>query len=205
MIFAARDGHFCRTGALVAGWRAFRMAGKGVMAQRACIAPAEDGRRRSRWALTALLAVACLAPLLAQAREETMSGLARGEFTVELKPLALEGASGTDGRGRMSIDKRIHGGLEATTRGQMLTATTGVDGSAVYVAIEEVSGTLDGRTGSFLLHHRGVMTRGEQALSVQVVPDSGTGELSGLSGEFRIRFEGGRHLYEFAYALPPVP
>lgn len=130
-----------------------------------------------------------------------MNHEARGEFTVAIRPLALEDAPGP-GRGRMTIDKQVTGDLVASTRGQMLTATTAVQGSAVYVAIEEVSGRLHGRTGSFILHHRGVMERGAQALSVRVVPDSGTGELAGIAGEFRIRIEDGKHFYSFLYSLP---
>lgn len=130
-----------------------------------------------------------------------MAGHAQGDFTVAMQPLELEGADGGS-RGRMVIDKQITGDLVATTRGQMLTAMTGVAGSAVYVAIEEVTGTLDGRSGSFMLHHRGVMTRGTQALSVRVVPDSGTGELVGIEGEFRIQAVDGRHRYTFSYSLP---
>lgn len=130
-----------------------------------------------------------------------MNHEAKGEFTVAIRPLALEDAPGP-GRGRMAIDKQVTGDLVASTRGQMLTATTAVQGSAVYVAIEEVSGRLHGRTGSFILHHRGVMERGAQALSVQVVPDSGTGELAGIAGEFRIRIEDGNHFYSFLYSLP---
>ena len=102
----------------------------------------------------------------------------------------------------MRIDKQITGDLVASTRGQMLTAVTDVQGSAVYVAVERVAGTLDGRRGSFVLHHRGVMDRGRQDLSIAVVPDSGTGELAGIAGDFRIVIEGGRHAYEFEYTLP---
>ena len=130
-----------------------------------------------------------------------MTGQAQGGFTVAMRPLELEGAD-NDRRGRMVIDKRITGDLVATTRGQMLTAMTGVEGSAVYVAVEEVTGTLAGRSGSFMLHHRGVMARGAQELSVLVVPDSGTGELAGIAGEFRIRVVDGRHHYTFSYSLP---
>jgi hypothetical protein len=83
-----------------------------------------------------------------------------------------------------------------------LTATTDVQGSAVYVAIERVSGLLHGREGTFVLHHRGVMDRGRPELSVSVVPDSGTGALAGISGEFRITIRDGRHFYEFEYQLP---
>ncbi len=136
------------------------------------------------------------------AQEARVSKLAKGEFTVAIKPLDLEGADADGGRGRMSIDKQITGDLVATTRGQMLTATTGTKGSAAYVAIEEVDGVLDGRRGAFVLHHRGVMDRGAQDLSVAVVPDSGTGELAGIAGDFRIILEGGKHFYEFSYSLP---
>lgn len=130
-----------------------------------------------------------------------MTGQAQGGFTVAMRPLELEGADNAR-RGRMVIDKRITGDLVATTRGQMLTAMTGVEGSAVYVAVEEVTGTLAGRSGSFMLHHRGVMARGAQELSVLVVPDSGTGELTGIAGEFRIRVVDGGHHYTFSYSLP---
>ncbi|HRN61528.1 MAG TPA: DUF3224 domain-containing protein [Luteimonas sp.] len=139
---------------------------------------------------------------VASAREARVSNVAKGEFTVAIEPLALENVEDGDTRGRMTIDKRITGDLVATTRGQMLTGMTGEPGSAVYVAIERVSGTLDGRAGSFLLHHRGIMDRGAQDLSVSVVPDSGTGGLTGIAGEFRILIEGGRHRYEFTWSLP---
>jgi hypothetical protein len=134
------------------------------------------------------------------AQEARMSNMAVGEFTVVLQPLDLEGAEG--GRGRMSIDKRLTGDLAGEANGQMLTATTDVQGSAVYVAIERVSGLLHGREGTFVLHHRGVMDRGRPELSVSVVPDSGTGALAGISGEFRITIRDGRHFYEFEYQLP---
>lgn len=136
------------------------------------------------------------------AQEARMSKVAKGEFTVALEPLAFEGADAAAGLRRMSIDKRITGDLEATTRGQMLSATGGMQGSAVYVAIEQVTGTLDGREGSFVLHHRGVMDRGQASLAVAVVPDSGTGALAGIAGDFRIVIDGGKHFYEFAYSLP---
>jgi hypothetical protein len=107
-----------------------------------------------------------------------------------------------DKLGRMRIDKQFHGGLEAKSLGQMLSAMTDVKGSAVYVAIERVEGTLDGRAGSFVLHHRGVMDRGAPTLSVDVVPDSGTGALAGLVGSMTIQNNKGDHSYEFTYSLP---
>ncbi|MFT4197544.1 MAG: DUF3224 domain-containing protein [Pseudoxanthomonas sp.] len=131
-----------------------------------------------------------------------MSRIAKGEFTVALEPLEFEGVDAVAGLGRMGIDKRIAGDLVATTRGQMLTAMGQVQGSAVYVAVERVTGMLDGRAGSFALYHLGVMDRGAPTLSVKVVPDSGTGELHGIVGDFRIVIDGGKHFYEFAYSLP---
>ena len=104
--------------------------------------------------------------------------------------------------GRMALYKRFEGGLDAEARGQMLAVRGGVDGSAAYVALDRVEGELDGRRGSFCLHHRGVMARGEPDLEVFVVPDSGTGELEGLSGRLGIRIEGKAHFYDFDYQLP---
>ena len=130
-----------------------------------------------------------------------MTSVARGSFTVELAPLPFDGQAEGSRLGRMSIDKRITGDLEATTSGQMLSAMTGTKGSAGYVAIERVEGTLHGRKGSFVLQHTGTMNRGVPGLSVTVVPDSGTGEREGLQGEFKIIIAEGRHSYEFAYVL----
>jgi hypothetical protein len=103
--------------------------------------------------------------------------------------------------GRMSIDKRFHGDLEATSKGEMLTAGTSVKGSAGYVAIERVDGTLRGRSGTFVLQHSGTMTRGVPQLTVTVVPDSGTGELAGLAGRMAIVIADGKHSYDFEYTL----
>jgi hypothetical protein len=128
--------------------------------------------------------------------------VARGEFVVKLAPLAVEGQPEGSKIGRMSIDKSITGDLVATTTGQMLSAFTEVKGSAGYVAIERVDGLLEGRKGTFVLQHNGTMNRGAPSLSVTVVPDSGTGELEGLAGEFRIIIADGRHSYEFSYSLP---
>ncbi len=102
----------------------------------------------------------------------------------------------------MSIDKTISGDLVAITAGQMLSALTEIRGSAGYVAIERVDGVLRGKRGTFVLQHTGTMNRGEQSLSVTVVPDSGTGELVGLAGEFKIDITNGKHCYEFTYSLP---
>ena len=111
-----------------------------------------------------------------------------------------EGESGA-GIGRMLIDKRFEGDLEGSSKGQMLAAMTSVAGSAGYVAMEQVTGTLAGRSGTFVLQHTGTMTRGTPALTVSVVPDSGTGELEGLTGTMQIIIEEGRHSYVFDYTL----
>jgi hypothetical protein len=123
-------------------------------------------------------------------------------FEVRLNPQAQEDKVGDPTVGRMSIDKQFHGDLEATSKGQMLTAMTDIKGSAGYVAIERVTGTLHGRSGSFALQHTGTMTRGVPQLSVTVVPDSGTGQLVGLTGKMEIKITDGKHSYDFEYTLP---
>ncbi len=108
------------------------------------------------------------------------------------------------GLARMSIEKQFHGTLEGTSKGEMLSAGTTVKDSAGYVALERVSGTLAGNTGTFVLQHSATMNRGTPQLSIKVVPDSGTGQLTGLSGEMAIKIENGRHLYEFDYSIGPA-
>jgi hypothetical protein len=122
---------------------------------------------------------------------------AKGSFEVRLNPQTAADASVA----RLSIDKRFEGDLEATSVGEMLAAQGDVTGSAAYVAMEHVTGSLAGRTGAFVLHHVGVMTRGAAELSVRVVPDSGTGQLTGLAGTMTIDVTGGRHLYDFAWTI----
>ena len=126
-----------------------------------------------------------------------MAERAVGTFEVDVKPLS----SGDQTPGRFSLEKRFRGGLEGTSRGEMLTAGTGVRGSAGYVAIEKVDGKLHGRAGTFALQHSGTMTRGSPQLTITVVPDSGTGELTGLSGTMSIVIEDGKHSYELEYTL----
>jgi len=125
---------------------------------------------------------------------------ATGTFDVKLKPQTDENV-GDPTIGRMSIDKEFHGDLEGTSKGQMLAVQGEVKGSAGYVAIERVSGTLAGHKGTFALQHTGTMDRGVYGLSVTVVVDSGTGELAGLSGKMNIIIAGGKHSYEFEYTL----
>jgi hypothetical protein len=124
---------------------------------------------------------------------------ASGPFDVKLEPQA-----GDPAVGRMSIDKQFHGDLEATSKGQMLAISSEVKGSAGYVAMERVTGTLQGRTGTFALQHSGTMTRGVPQLVITVVPDSGTGELVGLSGLMTINIVDGKHSYDFEYTLTEV-
>jgi hypothetical protein len=130
-----------------------------------------------------------------------MTTRASGTFEVKLSPQAPDEGAGDVGIGRMILDKRFAGDLEATSKGQMLAAGTSVVGSAGYVAMEQVTGKLGGRGGSFVLQHSGTMTRGEASLTVSVVPDSGTGELEGLSGAMQITIDEGRHSYVFDYTL----
>jgi uncharacterized protein DUF3224 len=131
-----------------------------------------------------------------------MPAHATGTFEVKLTPQAPDGKFEDATLGRMTIDKQIHGDLEATSKGTMLTAGTDVKGSAGYVAIERVTGTLHGRTGTFVLQHTGTMNRGTYQLSITVVPDSGTGQLLGLTGKFNITIADGKHSYDFEYTLP---
>lgn len=128
---------------------------------------------------------------------------ASGTFIVKLKPLTgyTPGSEGVQ-LGRLSIDKTFHGDLEATSQGEMLSARTAVDTSAGYVAIEQVSGTLHGKQGSFVLQHFGITHEGANRLVLEVVPNSGSGELLGLSGKMSIDIEDGSHYYKFEYSLP---
>ncbi|HKN76010.1 MAG TPA: DUF3224 domain-containing protein [Candidatus Acidoferrum sp.] len=128
---------------------------------------------------------------------------ASGTFEVKLSAQKADNTAAESAKlGRMSIEKQFHGDLEGTSAGEMLSVGTEVKGSAGYVAMERVSGTLHGRTGTFALQHSGTMTRSEPQLSVTVVPDSGTGELLGIAGKLAIRIADGKHFYEFEYTLP---
>jgi hypothetical protein len=126
---------------------------------------------------------------------------ASGTFEVKLVP-QKDDKNGDAALGRITIDKQFHGDLEGTSKGQMLTGMTDVKGSAGYVAIEKVNGTLKGRTGTFILQHTGTMNRGVPQLTITVVPDSGTGQLAGLAGNFKVIITEGKHSYEFEYTLP---
>jgi hypothetical protein len=135
----------------------------------------------------------------ALAKEKSLVNHASGPFEVKLVPQADTGDA--SGLGRMTIDKQFHGDLEGSSQGQMLSAMGSVKGSAGYVAMERVTGTLKGRSGSFVLQHSATMTRGVPQLLISVVPDSGTGELTGLAGTLTIKIADGKHSYEFEYTL----
>ena len=127
---------------------------------------------------------------------------ATGEFEVNLRPLETyaKGGGGIT-LGRMSIDKTFHGDLKGTSQGEMLSALTDAEGSAGYVAIEQVSGDLQGKFGTFALQHYGIMDKGVNRLILEVVPESGSGELASLSGTMTIKQAAGKHFYEFDYSL----
>ena len=139
----------------------------------------------------------------AKAKQEKVMTKASGTFEVKLSPQD-QGADMPVGR--MTIDKQFQGDLAGTSKGQMLMASSStVKGSAGYVAIEKVTGTLNGRRGSFYLQHNGVMTRGVGELRITVIPDSGTDQLVGLSGKMNIIIAEGKHSYEFEYTLGEQP
>lgn len=133
---------------------------------------------------------------------QAMAKHASGEFDVKVVPQKDEGI-GDATVGRMSIDKVYHGDMEGTGLGQMLTGMAeAVKDSGTYVAIERVRGTLHGRKGSFAVWHSGTMNRGKQALIITVIPDSGTGELTGITGTMTIDIKDGKHFYGIDYTLP---
>jgi Protein of unknown function (DUF3224) len=170
------------------------------------VAMKREFRSRKRvFAGCLLLGMACVAtaqthPDMAEPNKDPkMTTHANGTFDVKLTPQATDDKDAPVGR--MTIDKQFHGDIEGTSKGEMLAAMTSVKGSAGYVAIEKVTGTLKGRRGTFVLQHTGTMNRGTPQLSVTVVPDSGTEELAGLSGNFTIKIVDGKHFYEFEYAI----
>ncbi len=128
-----------------------------------------------------------------------MSHQAHGTFSVNIRPLPSPPAEGVN---RYSIDKQIHGDLEATSKGEMLGGGDPKQGAAGYVAMEVVTGTLLGRHGSFAMQHFATMDANGPELQIIVVPGSSTGELKGVTGTFNIRIENGQHFYDFDYSLP---
>ena len=126
---------------------------------------------------------------------------ATGNFEVTLTPQPLADPAADASLARLAIDKQFHGDLEATSKGEMLSAGTTTEGSAGYVAIERVTGTLAGRSGSFVLQHNATLNRGAPSLSISVVPDTGTDDLQGLTGTMTISIAEGKHSYKFDYTL----
>ncbi|HEY1501693.1 MAG TPA: DUF3224 domain-containing protein [Acidobacteriaceae bacterium] len=162
---------------------------------------------RAAVAMAGLGMVLGLVPATAQspatAKGEVGMHQISGPFEVKMAPQKADNpqAEGA-GLGRMSIDKQFHGALEATSQGEMLSVLDREKGSGGYVALERVTGTVEGKTGSFVLQHNATMNRGVPAMTIVVVPDSGTGELTGISGSMTIRIEaGGKHFYDFEYSL----
>jgi len=158
-----------------------------------------ENRTMPRIALL-LIALALLAPQSpSQTKEVPVSHHAHGTFTVDVHPLTPPPA---EGLGRFSINKQIHGDLEATTKGEMYSGGDPKQGAAGYVAIELVTGTLNGKHGSFALQHSATMDASGLKMTVVVVPGSGTGDLKGISGTFTIHADKGQHSYDFDYTLP---
>ena len=125
----------------------------------------------------------------------------KGTFEIKLEPKPGVFAEGV-ALNALTIDKTLSGPLSGTTKGMVMSVMGGVKGSASYVALEVVSASLEDKVGTFVLQHNGIVDRGQASLTVQVVPDSGTGELEGIKGTFDIKVEDGVHAYEFTYALP---
>ena len=140
-------------------------------------------------------------PLAAQ-KDPDMTQHASGTFDVKVSPIDPAFKFDENPIGRFSLDKHFHGDLEAASQGEMLSGGNPAKGSGGYVAIERVSGTLHGASGTFLLMHNGTMQNGGYTMSVAVVPGSGTGQLSGISGTLQIIIKDGKHSYDFTYMLP---
>ncbi len=162
-------------------------------------------------ALSAILAPSLMAQALQSdasnlKREVRVTTVAKGSFEVTLAPLTEGSRKGVWAPGRMSIDKRFQGDLVGASQGEMQTAMTEVQGSAGYTAIEKVSGQLHGRTGTFILQHFALMARGVPGeWTVQIVPDSGTDGLKGITGWMKITIVGKEHSYALEYLLPAAP
>jgi len=135
-------------------------------------------------------------------KDPVMVRHAEGTFEVKTTPLPAEEGAGGPAIGRFALLKQYHGDLEAASKGEMLAAGDLAKGTAGYVAIEQVVGTLHGHSGSFALQHIGTMEQGSYKLSVAVVPGSGAGELAGIAGTLTITITNGKHFYSFEYTLP---
>ena len=154
--------------------------------------------------MSRLLVLLCLAlgadASLSGQEAARMTNHAKGEFDVKVIPQPADDSAGGP-FGRLFLDKRFHGDLDATSKGQMLGARSADGSSGGYVALELVSGTLGGRHGSFALQHSGTMQGSESTMIVTVVPGSGTDQLEGLTGRMTIIVEGRKHSYDFEYVL----
>jgi hypothetical protein len=160
------------------------------------VAAAATGARAAGAAIPTTVSTSRQAPAMT-------THLATGSFDVRLAPQSLSGVAAASGLGRQSIDKHFHGALDASSTGEMLAFVSATDGSAGYVAMETVRGSLDGRRGTFVLQHGATMTRGVPAQSITVVPDSGTDALAGLAGRMFVDIAAdGAHRYRFEFTLP---
>lgn len=181
----------------------------GVSFRRVCLRPPTlttrtmDITHRRPLSLVSLAICVAAAGAMSTPGEEPMTAQrATGTFEVTRTPEWSEPGDGDVTLGRDRLEKRFEGDLEGIASGAMLTVVTPVQGSAGYVAIERVTATLHGRSGSFVLQHNGLLTRGEPALEITIVPDSGTGELEGIAGAMTISIDDGGHAYELVYTLP---
>jgi len=127
---------------------------------------------------------------------------ATGEFSVQVTPDGDNDKAPGSTLGRMLLSKELHGDIEGTSKGQMLTVGTDLKGSGAYVAVERITGTLHGRSGSFALQHSGTMSSAGPFLNITIVPDSGTGQLTGIAGKMNITIANGKHSYDLEYTLP---
>jgi hypothetical protein len=157
-----------------------------------------------RFELAAIASVVIAAAALAaqtSSKKTPMPAHAIGLFEVKVTP--IDDKSVDPALGRLMLDKQYHGDLEATGKGQMLTAGSAAKGAGGYVAIEKVTGTLNGRTGSFVLQHSGTMVNNVPQLTISIVPESGTGQLEGVAGKMTINIgPDGKHSYDLEYTLP---
>jgi hypothetical protein len=160
--------------------------------------------RRGYVGLLLVCSAACTTPTFITTPQQSRAEIqnmqhAKGTFEVKVTP--QENKTGEPELSHMLLEKQFQGDLTGTSRGQMLAANTPIEGSAGYVAIERIAGTLQGRSGSFVVQHLGHMGRGQMQLTLTVLPDSGTEQLQGLSGAMRIRIEQGQHFYELDYTF----
>jgi hypothetical protein len=147
---------------------------------------------------TSIVVLAAAPFLCAHQANQIMTHHAHGTFTVNVQPLT---PSPAEGLSRFSIDKQMHGDLEATSKGEMFSGGDPKRGVAGYVAIEVVTGSLNGKHGSFALQHMASMDESGRKMSIMIVPGSGTGELKGISGTFDIQIANGQHSYDLEYRL----